>query len=194
MTKLFETMIPEAQDELIRDGMIEIVCVLVEAVPDPGRPGDVSAMTFSAEVYHDFRDGVPAVDAGIARIRKICSGAAEDLSPAVRDRLLAALADDRQQKDEFRQGLIDGEPFETRFGPEVAKLLRPENFDLNPKVTVWCHAWSAGMEDGGLICIDRDEPVIFTGTDNETEVRILERITALDERIAAIIRPLMQEG
>ncbi|OPX62199.1 MULTISPECIES: hypothetical protein [unclassified Methanoregula] len=194
MTKLFETMIPEAQEELIRDGMIEIVCVCVDAVPDPGRPGDRAAMIFSAEVYHDFRDGVPAVDAGIARIREICSNAAEDLSPAVRDRLLAALAVDLQQKDELRQGKIDGEPFESRFGPDIAKLLRPENLDLDPKVTVWCHAWSAGMDDSGLMCIDRDEPVIFNGIDNETEVRILERITALDARIAAIVKPLMREG
>jgi len=194
MTKFYETIIPKAQEELIRDGIIGIVCVCVDAVPDPISPGDWSAITFSADVYHDFRDGVPAIDAGIARIREICSGAAEDISPAVKDRLRAALAIDRKQKDEFRMGRIDGEPFESRLGPEVARLLRPENLDLDPKVSIWCHAWTAGMSDNGLMCIDRDEPVIFKGIDHETEVRILERITAVDERIAAIIGPLMREG
>ncbi len=58
MTKLFETIIPEAQEELVRDRMIEIVGIFVDAVPDPDRPEDWSAMTISADVYHDFRGGV----------------------------------------------------------------------------------------------------------------------------------------
>jgi hypothetical protein len=187
-------MIPEVQEELIRDRVIELVTVLVEALPCPDRPDDPSAMRIAAEVDHGFREGIPAIEAGLAALRKTCSAAAEDITPAVRDRLLADLARDRFEKNEWREGKVNGQPIALHFSPEVAASLRPELFDLDPKVTVWCHAWTAMMSDDDLLRIDRDEPVIFDGIDDETEVRILERITALDTRIAAIVGPLMREG
>ena len=194
MTKLFEAMIPEAQEELIRDGIIELVTVLVEAVPHPDRPDDPSAMRIAAEVYHGFRDGIPAIETGLAALRGTCSIAAEDITPAVQDRLLADLARDRRQKDEWRKGKVNGEPIALHLSPEVADLLRPELFDLDPKVTVWCHAWTAAMADNGLMCIDRDEPFIAEGVDDESLDRILERVYAVDAGISALVRPLMREG
>jgi len=194
MTKIFEAMIPEVQEELIRDGIIELVTVLVEALPHPDRPDDPSAMRIAAEVYHGFREGVPAIGTGLAALRGICSGAAEDITPAVQDRLLADLARDRLQKDEWREGKVNGEPIALHFSPEVADLLRPELFDLDPKVTVWCHAWTAGMSDDGKMLVDRDRPFIADGIDDESLTRILERIYALDAGISAMVRPLMEEG
>ncbi len=194
MTKIFDAMIPEAQEELIRDGIIELVTVLVEALPHPDRPDDPSAMRIVAGVYHGFRDGIPAIDAGLADLRGTCSIAAEDLTPAVQDRLLADLARDRRQKDEWREGKVNGEPIALHLSPEAADLLRPELFDLDPKVTVWCHAWTAGMSENGLMCIDRDSPFIVEWIDDESLARILERVYAVDAGISAIVTPLMREG
>jgi hypothetical protein len=194
MTKIFEAMIPEAQEDLIRDGIIELVTVLVEAVPHPDRPDDPSAMRVAAEVYHGFREGVPAIETGLAALRGTCSVAAEDITPAVQDRLLADLARDRRQKDEWREGKVNGEPIALHSSPEVADLLRPELFDLDSKVTIWCHAWTAGMSDDGLMLVDCDRPFIAEGIDDESRARILERVYAVDAGIAAIVGPLMREG
>lgn len=194
MTKLFETIVPEAQEELIRDGVIKLVTVVVEAVPHPDRPDDRSTMTIAAEVYHEFREGIPAIDEGLARIRGTCSVAAEDISPAARDRLLTALDGRRRETDVFRQGKMYGESIESRFSPRIANLLRPEIFDLDPKVMVWCYAWTAGMSDDGLMCIDCDQPVFFEGIDEASRVRVLERVHTVNAGIAEIVEPLMREG
>ena len=59
MKIFYESLHPEAQEELIRNGVIELVTAWVDAVPDPDRPDDRLVLSFSAEVTDDFRPGIP---------------------------------------------------------------------------------------------------------------------------------------
>ena len=66
MTKLFKTLTPEAREVLIRDDMIEILTVIVSAVPDPDRPDDrLSVTSYSDNAIlakiETWADGVAAV-------------------------------------------------------------------------------------------------------------------------------------
>jgi hypothetical protein len=194
MTKLFDVIVPEAQQDLIRDNVIELVTVSVEALPHPDRPDDLSAMQIAAEVYYDFRDGIPRIDNALGRIRRTMSLAEDDLSPETKSRLLADLAKQRRDNNEFREGKVNGELITSHFSPEVADLLRPELFDLDPKVTVWCHGWTAGMDDSGLMCIDCDRPFIFEGIDDESRAQVLKRVHQVNAGIGRIVEPLMREG
>jgi hypothetical protein len=71
MTKFFEVLSPEAQNDLIRDSVIKLVTVCVAAVPDPERPDGRLAMKISAEVDDDFRPGIPWIDEELDRIRAL---------------------------------------------------------------------------------------------------------------------------
>jgi len=66
VTKLFKTLTPEAREVLIRDDMIEILTVIVSAVPDPDRPDDrLSVTSYSDNAIlakiETWADGVAAV-------------------------------------------------------------------------------------------------------------------------------------
>ena len=97
MTMLFEVLTPEAQNELVRDHVIELVTVVVRAVPDPDRPDDRLAMTITADMKDAFAPGQPWIDAELARIREICGAAGDDFSVSMHDALLVAL--NRRRKD-----------------------------------------------------------------------------------------------
>ena len=68
MTKLFETLTPEAQEELVRDHVIELVTVVVRAVSDPDQPDDRLAMTIAMVMKDEFAPGQPRIDAELARV------------------------------------------------------------------------------------------------------------------------------
>jgi len=90
MTMLFEALTPKAQNALVRDHVIDLVTVVVRAVPDPDRPDDRLAMTIAMELKDEFAPGQPQIDAELARVREICGAAGEDLSVNMQDALLAA--------------------------------------------------------------------------------------------------------
>lgn len=195
MTKLFETIIPEAQQDLIRDNMIELVTVSVEALPHPDRPEDRSAMQIAAEVYYDFRDGIPRIDNAIGRIRRTASMAEEDLSFETKNLLLAALEKRCREMKEVREGKLGGMPVESLVGPGLAKeMFGPEFIDLNSRILVWCYGWNAGMDDDGKMIVDTESPLLFEGMDDESRARVLERVRKVDAAIGATVYELMQEG
>jgi hypothetical protein len=125
MTKLFETLLPEAQEELIRDGVIELVTVVVEVEPDPAKPDNWNTMNIVIEVHDNFRDGIPAIEAGRIRIRTICDSAPGDLSDDTRENLIGALARRCDEMDELQEGRVDGQPVEALRDPAVAKFFTP---------------------------------------------------------------------
>jgi hypothetical protein len=53
--------------------VIELVTVVVRAVPDPDRPDDRLAMTIAMEVKDGFAPGQPWIAAELARVREICT-------------------------------------------------------------------------------------------------------------------------
>ena len=56
MKIIFESLCPEAQEDLLSDGFIELVTVRAPAVPDHGRPEDRLAFTIAGEVSDDGRE------------------------------------------------------------------------------------------------------------------------------------------
>jgi hypothetical protein len=192
MTKLFETLLPEARDDLIRDGVIELVSVIVQAEPHPDRPDDRTVMQVSLEVCDDFRDGIPAIEAGRTRLGEITGSAAEDLSYATRNNLVAALERRRREMDEWREGVVDGKPVAALREPELMKFFTPEFYRENEKITIWSFVWTTAMSDDGLMLLDCDEPVLASGIDSESRTRIRERVSRVNAVITGIVEPLMQ--
>jgi hypothetical protein len=192
MTKLFETLLPEAKEELIRDGVVELVTVVVEVEPDPARPDNRNAMNIVIEVYDNFRDGIPAIEAGRTRIRSICDRAPGDLSDDTRENLIAALARRCDEMDELQEGRVDGQPVDALRDPAVAKFFTPELFTHNKKVTVWCYAWTVGMEDSGMMDVDCEEPLYDAGIDTVSRARIRERAEKVNGELNRIVAPLLQ--
>ena len=195
MTKLFEVIIPEAQQDLIRDNVIELVTVSVEALPHPDRPDDRSAMQIAADVYYDFRDGIPRIDNAIGRIRRTVSMAEDDLSPETKSLLLKVLEKRCREMEEVREGKFGGMPVESTVGPGLAKEMSgPEFIELNSRVMVWCYGWNAGMDDDGKMIVDTESPLLFEEMDDESRVRVLERVRKVDAAIGATVHDLMREG
>lgn len=192
MTKLFETIIPEAQEDLIRDGVIELVTVVMEVEPDPHRPDNRNSMNIVIEVFDNFRDGIPAIEAGRTRIRTICDSAPGDLSDDTRENLIAALARRCDEMDELKEGRVDGQPVEALRDPAIAKFFTPELFTYNKKVMVWCYAWTAGLDDGGMMDMDCEEPLYNDGIDKASRSRIRGRVQNVNEELNRIVAPLMQ--
>jgi hypothetical protein len=192
MTKLYETLLPEAQEDLIRDGVIELVSVIVQAEPHPDQPDDRTSMQVSLEVRDDFRDGIPAIEAGRTRLGGITGSAADDLSVATQKTLAAALERRLREMKEWREGKANGEPVAAIRDPGLMKIFTPEFYRQNEKVTIWSFAWTAAMSDDGLMLLDCDEPLLASGLDSESRARIRERVSRVNAAITGIVEPLMQ--
>ena len=187
MTKLFDLLTSDAQEDLLRNGVIELVTVHVAAVPDPERPEDRLAMCIAAEIGHDFRDGIPWIDQELDRIRTITGPAGEDLSVGVQDHLHVELNQERKKVDGLREGKIGGHPIASLSDPVIAELLRPTLENPIIEVMVWCHCWTVGMEDEGKLTVDIEFPLYFEGLDDESRVRVNERIRQVDRVIGRMV-------
>jgi hypothetical protein len=186
-----QLFLPEAREDLIRQGIIELVSVEILAVPDPGRPDDRLEMKISSELYDDFREDIPWIHAELAGIRKVCEAAEEDCSIDLKDSLLVALNRRRKELDFIRETWYGRNPPAYMNDPQICALMRPELFDWNPSVTVWCHTWTVAMEDSGKLLVDVDEPLFFEGLDAESRIRMNERIRQVNTRIGRIVERLM---
>jgi hypothetical protein len=71
--KLFEALSPEAQQDLLKDNEIELVTVIVRAVPDPEKPDDTGAMKITAEITDDFSPGTPWINDELLKLFGISS-------------------------------------------------------------------------------------------------------------------------
>ena len=208
MTKLFETLTPEAQEELVRDHVIELVTVVVRAVPDPDQPDDRLAMTIAMVMKDEFAPGQPRIDAELARVREICGAACEDLSVNMQDALLVALNRRRKSLDGLREGKIGGHPISYLKDPQVAEFLGPILKAAKPKVTVWCLTWTIAMDDDGKLLADCEDSFstpdsvtavvnlyngsIFTEDwDHETREKVKQRMLKVNDVVGKIVRVLM---
>lgn len=187
MTKLYDFLTLAAQQELLHDGMIEIVTVCVTAVPDPERPEDRLALKIVAEAGHDFREGIPWIDEDLDRIRKIARPAGEDLSIAARDCLLVELNGNRTMFDGLKEGKIGGHPAPYLSDPVFAELLRPMLENPTIEVMVWCYCWTLAMEDNGKLIVDAEPPRYGKGLDDESRARVNERIRQVDRVIGGMV-------
>jgi hypothetical protein len=208
MTTLFEALTPKVQNELVRDHVIDLVIVVVRAVPDPDRPDDRLAMTIAMEMKDEFAPGQPRIDAELARVRDICGAAGEDLSVTMQDALLVALNRRRKDLDGLRQGKIGGYPVAYLADPQIAEFLGTAIKAASPEVTVWSLAWTVAMDDEGKLVVDCedsfsdpdsvvavrnvfDDSVYAEDWDHETEEKIRQRIRKVNEVAGRIVREYM---
>jgi hypothetical protein len=191
MKEFFASLHPEAQEELIRDGVIELVTAWAGAVPDPDRPYDRLALTISAEIADDFRPGIPWINAELDRLRAICGTAGEDISIAVQDALLVSLNTQRKEQDELRAGWIGGQSVAYLSNPQLMEIIGPAIRNATPDVMVWCHCWTVAMDDDGKMIVDCEPPLYYEGLDDESRTRIDERLRKVNAVIGRIVERLM---
>ncbi|MCK9630637.1 MAG: hypothetical protein M0R30_03245 [Methanoregula sp.] len=209
--KLSGILCPEAREELTRHGITELVSVTVKAVPDPDRPEDRLAMKIITEVNDNFQPGIPAIDLKLDKADRICSSAGDDLSLSLRDELLVTLETRRRELAELRNGMVDGKPVAVLSNPEIAALIRPslENPDID--ALVWSIGWCVtsdsedprvfscfGSEnpqhDEGRLLVYSDDPLISEEVDEDSWVRIRDRMRRVDYVIEGLVAGLMGEG
>ena len=208
MKTLLDALKPEAQEELVRDHVIDLVTVVVRAVPDPDRPDDRLAMTIAMEMKDEFAPGQLRIDAELARVREICGAAGEDLSVNMQDALLVALNRRRKSLDGLREGKIGGHPVAYLADPQVAEFLGPVLKAAKPEVTVWSLAWTVAMDDNGKLLVDCEDSFSDPGSvvavrnvfddliyaedwDHETEEKIKQRIRKVNDVAGSIVREYM---
>ncbi|MDO9325428.1 MAG: hypothetical protein Q7T80_10785 [Methanoregula sp.] len=191
---LIEALCPEAQKDLARHGIVELVSVSVMAVPDPARPDDRLALKITAEVNDNFQNGIPAVDRDLDTADKICTSAGDDLSLSLRDELLVTLDTRRQEIVGLREGMIDGQPVAYLSDPAIASLIRPTLENPVIDALVWCVGWCATKEDDGKILVYCDNPLMSEDVDEDSWVRIQDRMRRVNYVIGGLMAGLLGEG
>lgn len=191
---LIEALCPEAQEDLARLGIVELVSVSVMAVPDPARPEDRLALKITAEVNDNFQNGIPAVDRDLDTADKICTSAGDDLSLSLRDELLVTLDTRRGEIAGLREGLIDGQPVAYLSDPAIASLIRPTLENPVIDALVWCVGWCATKEDDGKILVYCDNPLMSEDVDEDSWVRIQDRMRRVNYVIGGLMAELLGEG
>lgn len=179
-TLLLPFLFPDAQEELIRNNLVDLMIVQVNAVPDPYHPDDPGSMAVVGSVSHDFRNGVPEIDGELARITDISRLAADDLTEPVWHLLSADLNRRRDELNIMHQEMMNGTFFSPDGNSPLPELIRPENIDGNPDVLVWCNAWSIAMDDDGKIVSEPYPPLLSDKLDEISRNRIADRIRNLD--------------
>ena len=190
---LHEALCPEAQEELAQYGIIKLVSVSVKAVPDPERPEDRLAMKITAEVCDNFRAGIPAIDRDLDHVDAICSSAGDDLSLSMRDELLVTLDTRRREFAGLREGTMNGQPVAYLSDPAVAALIGPSL--ENPVIDdhVWSLGWSMTKEIDGELLVYCDNPLFSEYVDEDSWVRIQDRMRRANYLIGGIVAGLLEE-
>lgn len=177
----------------MRCGIVELVSVSVDAVPDPDRPDDHLAMKISAYVGDNFREGITDIDRDLDRVDAIASSGEDDLSLVLRDELLITLDQRRTEAAEVRESLLGNNPPEYMNNPKVAGIIRPslENPLINAQV--WTVGWSVTKEEDGTLLVYCDTPLISESVDEDSWVRIQDRMRRVNYLIGGIVNRLLGE-
>jgi len=208
MTTLFEALDPKAKEELICDAVIELVSVIVTAVPDPDRPDDRLKMKIAAEVFDDFAPGTPWIDAELGKVREICAGAADDITIPAEDALHVALNRNRKSLDGLLVGKVGGHPAAWASDPQTMAFLGTVLQNARAEVLVWWLAWTVVMDDDGKLVVDCEDSLSlsrpgigllhpdresFFAADvtGETRENILERMRQVNGVVGRVVGELM---
>lgn len=193
MTNFFESLAPEAQEDLLRHGIIELVSVSAMAVPDPERPEDRLSMKIVGEVNDIFLQNIPAIDRYLDRVDEICSASNDDLSLSLRDELLVTIEKQRDDFAELKNGMMNGKPAPHVSDPVVAELLRPCLEHPVIDALVWCIGWCAIREDDGRLFVYCDNPLISEYADDDSWARIQDRMRRVNYVIGGMMAELLGE-
>ncbi|MDP2797890.1 MAG: hypothetical protein Q8N94_10330 [Methanoregula sp.] len=191
---LVEALCPEAQEDLARHGIVELVSISVKAVPDPERPDDRLALKITAEVNDNFQNGIPAVDRDLDTADEICTSAVDDLSLSLQDELLVTLDTRRREITGLREEKVNGQPVAYLSDPEIASLIRPTLENPVIDALVWSVGWCATKEDDGKILVYCDNPLMSEDVDEDSWVRIQDRMRRVNYVIGGLMAGLLGEG
>ncbi|MFA6331849.1 MAG: hypothetical protein WCX22_02750 [Methanoregula sp.] len=211
MTTLFEVLDPEAKEELIRGDVIELVSVIVTAVPDPDRPDDRLAMKIAAEMYDEFASGTPWIDTELGKVRELCARAADDITIPAEDALHVALNRNRKSLDGLFVGRVGGHPAAWASDPQLMTFLGTVLKDARAEVLVWWLAWTVAMDDDGKLVVDCEDNLSHSGPavallypdresffaadeTGETRNNILERMRVVNGVVGRMVGELMGGG
>jgi len=208
MMTLFRALTPEAKEGLIRGDVIELVTVIVTAVPDPDRPDDRLTMKIAAETYDEFAPGTPWIDAELKKIREICARAADDITIPAHDALHVSLNRNRKGLDGLLVGKVGGHPAVRASDPQLMAFLGPVLQNARAEVLVWWLAWAVTMDDDGKLVVDCEDslslprPVVALRTPDRdsffaadetggTRENILERMRQVNGVVGRMVGELL---
>lgn len=192
-SKLIDVLRPDARDDLMRYGIVELVSVSVNAVPDPDRPDDHFAMKISAYVGDNFREGIIDIDRDLDRVDAIASSAEDDLTLVLRDELLITIAQRRTEVAEVRENLLGNNPPEYMNDPTAAGMIRPSLENPLIDAHVWTVGWSVTKEEDGTLLVYCDTPLISESVDEDSWARIQDRMRRVNYLIGGIVNRLLGE-
>jgi len=191
---LIDALRPEARDDLMRQGIVELVSVSVDAVPDPDRPDDHLAMKISAYVGDNFRDGITGIDRDLDRVDALASSSENDLSLVLRDELLVTLGQRRTELAGLRENLLGNNPPEYMNNPKIAGMIRPSLENPRIDAHIWTVEWCVAREDDGTLLVYCDAPNISESVDEDSWVRIQDRIRRVNYSIGGMVNRLLGEA
>jgi hypothetical protein len=191
---LVDALCPEARDDLMRYGIVELVSVSVEAVPDPERPEDHLAMKISAYVGDNFRGGIRDIDRDLDRVDAISSSSEDDLTLVLRDELLVTLDQRRMELAGLREDCLGNSPPPYMSNPEFARMIRGSLENPAIDAHVWTVGWCIAEEDDGTLLVYCDAPMIAESVDEDSWVRIQDRIRRVNHIIGGIVSRLLGEA
>ena len=193
MTKILELLAPEAREDLLRHGIVELVSVSVDAVPDPDRPDDRRCMKIVAEVNDNFLADIPVIDRALDRVDEICLSSGDDLSLSLKDELLVTLEKRCNDFAELKQGTINGKPAPHLSDPVIAELLKPCIEHPVIDALVWCIGWCVIREDDGRLLVYTDEPLLSEHVDDDSWAWIQDRMRRVNYVIGGMMAELLGE-
>jgi hypothetical protein len=211
MTTLYEALDPKAREELICGEVIELVSVIVTAVPDPDRPDDRLTMKIAAEMYDEFASGTPWIDAELGKVRELCARAADDITIPANNALHVDLNRNRKALDGLLAGKVGGHPAAWSSDPQVMAFLGTVLKDARAEVLVWWLAWTVAMDDDGKLVVDCEDNLSHSGpavallypdresffaedATGETRNNILERMRLVNGVVGRVVGELMNAG
>ena len=162
------------------------------------------------EVNNDFTPGLLWIDAGLARVREICSTAGDDFSVSMQNALLVALNRRRKNLDGLRAGTIGGHPVEYLSDLQVMEFLRPILKATKADVTLSCLAWTVAMDDDGKLLADVEdcftspdsvvavlnhfmESIYAEDIDGTTRKKVTARMAKVNDFVGRVVMGLMEE-
>lgn len=151
-------------------------------------------MKITAEVNDNFQVGIPEIDRDLEAADGICTSAEDDLTLSLRDELLVTLETRRNEIAELREGKINGQPAEWWSNPEIVSLIQPTLDHPIIDAPVWSVGWCVTKDDDGKILVYCDNPLIAEYVDEDSWVRIQDRMRRVNYVIGGMMAGLLGEG
>jgi len=175
MKKLYQALSREAQEELVRNDVVELLRADFEIGGNPENQEDRDEMTRIIHVNDEFARDLPWLNDELSHIRKVCNESEHDFNDSSNTLLNAFTLQTRGVLAEMR---------------ECAEL-RTLLVSVTPTVDVWAISWMVSMEDDGKLNFDHWEflnPNVLSGV---TQAKVRDRIRYVNGRVGRVVKRLM---